>query len=155
MQFRTQFIAAVWDAFHETRWLWVLFSLLNRRTAFVYEIDVHWHTALKSWWNRSWLQLQRDKNCIELHDESRLCKRAINRHVYMVDISLKRTRGVGPSLLFEFFSHLHKILLSLTTTLGVAPSRPTVGLEGAVVDKADSIREKNENSLLTEQQTVL
>ena len=40
-------------------------------------------TARKLHWNRSWftrailkLQLQRDKNCIELRDKIRLCKRA-------------------------------------------------------------------------------
>ena len=39
--------------------------------------------AIKSRWNRSWftrailkLQLRRDKNCIELRDKNRLCKRA-------------------------------------------------------------------------------
>ena len=50
--FLVQFIAALWDATHETRWLWVSVSLLSKRTAFVYEIDVHRRTVLKSQWNQ-------------------------------------------------------------------------------------------------------
>ena len=81
MRFSVQFVATVWDATHEIRWLWVVVSISSRRTAFVYEVVVtdvlHWQTALKSLWNRSWFQLQRDRNCIELRDKNRLCKRAL------------------------------------------------------------------------------
>ena len=35
---------------------------------------LQWQTALKSRWNRSWLQLQRAKSYIELCGKNRLCK---------------------------------------------------------------------------------
>ena len=82
-----QFITAVWDATHETWSLWVEVSLLRGCTAFVYEIDVHRCFALTNctkitmkvevnWkllhnWS-CWLQLQYDKNCIELHNKNHL-----------------------------------------------------------------------------------
>ena len=43
------------------------FCLQNRRAL------TNW---LKSRWNRRWLQLRRDKNCIELRNKNRLCKQA-------------------------------------------------------------------------------
>ena len=79
----------------------------ERAHAFVYEIDVYGQIALKSRWNRSWLQLQRDKNCIELYEKKiALCKRAFNQlqRANVLSIFDFFNLGCGGNSLFFFMS---------------------------------------------------
>ena len=74
-------------------------------------------------WNRSWftrailkLQLQRDKNCIELRDKNRLCKRALRSGAFINLFLFVSCALILASFMFtHILSHSGKISVCLET----------------------------------------